>query len=99
MKTQAEQIAEHLKEMPTIYRATYKKAVTGKSLRAAVNSFCAECTMWQREEVRLCTSLACSLYPYRPYRCKPRKSDEPEISPKKASEEPDFAPELKNSEQ
>ena len=77
-----EEIAEHLKEMPPIYRATYKKAVAGKSLRAAVNSFCAECVMWQREEVRLCTSLSCQLWPYRPYRDKPKKTDKPEISSK-----------------
>lgn len=71
MRAQEEQIAECRKQMPRIYRATYDKAISGKSLRAAVNSFCAECTMWQREEVRLCTSLACSLYSYRPYRNKP----------------------------
>lgn len=84
-------IAEHLKEMPPIYRATYKKAVAGKSLRAAVNSFCAECTIWQREEVRLCTSLACSLWPYRPYRNKPTGRS------KNTSEDANFGVESKNS--
>ena len=82
-------IAKHLKEIPPIHRATYKKAVAGKSLRAAVNSFCAECTMWQREEVRLCTSLACQLYPYRPYK---KKS-------KQASEEANFGAESKKIDQ
>ena len=80
-------IAEHLKEMPPIYRATYKRAVAGKSLRAAVNSFCAECTIWQREEVRLCTSVACPLWPSRPY----------QGSSKNTPEQPDFAPESKKT--
>ena len=67
MKTREEQIDERRAQMPRIHRANYDKAIKGRSLRAAVNSFCAECTMWQREEVRLCTSLACPLWPYRPY--------------------------------
>jgi hypothetical protein len=92
-------IAEHLKEMPPIYRATYKKAVAGKSLRAAVNSFCAECVTWKREEVRLCTSLDCSLWPYRPYRDKPKKTGKPEISSKNASEDADFVTESQKSSQ
>lgn len=86
-KKRKKKIAEHLKEMPPIYRATYKKAVAGKSLRAAVNSFCAECTMSQREEVRRCTSLACPLYAVRPY----------QRSSKNASEGSDFGAESKNS--
>ena len=60
-------VQRKLDDMPRIYRATYRKAMSGKSLRAAVNSFCLECVGWQREEVRLCTSPACPLYPYRPY--------------------------------
>jgi len=67
MDNRAERIAERRADMPKIHRATYDKAVSGKSLRAAVNAFCAECVMWQREEVRLCTSLACPLWAYRPY--------------------------------
>ena len=53
--------------IPVKYRSTYRKAMTGKSLRAAVNSFCLECTGWQREEIRLCTSPACPLFCFRPY--------------------------------
>jgi len=49
---------------PVCYSHTCPKAIKGRSLRAAVKSFCAECTMWQREEVRLCTSLACPLYEF-----------------------------------
>ena len=61
-------IDEKLRLMPSAYRATYRRAMTGESLRAAANSFCLECVAWQREEVKLCTSPACPLYPYRPYK-------------------------------
>ena len=91
MRTREKQIAEHRAQMPRIYRATYDKAVSGKSLRAAANSFCAECCMWQREEVRLCTSLACPLWPYRPYRDKPKRCS------KNASEGVSFGAESKNT--
>lgn len=55
-------------DMPAKYRSQYMRAMSGKSLRAGVNSFCLECVMWQKEEVRHCTAPACPLYPYRPYR-------------------------------
>ena len=83
-------IAKRRADMPKIYRATYDKAVSGKSLRAAVNAFCLECVMWQREEVRLCPSVACPLWEYRPY--KPNDSKPISFS-KQASEGSDFAPE------
>jgi len=61
------QIAKRRADMPRSYRACYDKAVSGKSLRAAINSFCLECVCWQIEEIRQCTDLACSLYAVRPY--------------------------------
>lgn len=61
------QIAERRKQMPRAYRATYNRAVKGKSLRAAINAQCLECVCWQRKEVTLCTDLACPLYAVRPY--------------------------------
>lgn len=67
MRTREEQIAERRAQMPRSYRATYDKAVKGKSLRAAINSFCLECVCWQIEEIRNCTDLACPLYAVRPY--------------------------------
>lgn len=67
MKTRSEQIAERRAQMPRSYRACYDKAVSGKSLRAAINSFCLECVCWQTKEIRLCTDLACSLWMVRPY--------------------------------
>ena len=61
------QIEQRRAEMPRSYRATYDKAVKGKSLRAAINAFCMECVCWQIDEVRNCTDLACPLYAVRPY--------------------------------
>lgn len=68
MKTPEERIAKRRSDMPSIYRKNYDKAMSGKSLKAASKAFCLECVMWQREEVKLCPSVACPLYPYRPYK-------------------------------
>lgn len=63
----SERIAERERQMPAIHRANYRQAVSGKSRKAAIKAFCLECVCWQKEEVRLCTALACPLYAYRPY--------------------------------
>jgi hypothetical protein len=89
MRTQKEQIAERLKQMPKLYRAIYKKAMAGKSRKAAMHSFCLECCGWQIKEVYLCTDEGCSLYPYRP------ESRTPQVAPESVPNEP----ELKISEQ
>jgi hypothetical protein len=60
-------IAERRAQMPRSYRATYDRAVKGKSLRAAINAQCLECVCWITKEVRFCTDLACPLYAVRPY--------------------------------
>jgi hypothetical protein len=60
-------IAKRRMQIPKAYRATYDRAVRGRSLRACVNAQCLECVCWQRKEVTLCTDLACSLYAVRPY--------------------------------
>lgn len=65
--TEWAQIEKRLAEMPFSMRYRYLQAMTGKSLRAAVNSFCSECVGWVRDEVTKCTAPACPLYPYRPY--------------------------------
>jgi len=62
-----QKIAERTRQIPKAYRAVYEKAVSGKSLRAAVNAQCLECTGWQRKEITLCTAKNCSLYAVRPY--------------------------------
>lgn len=60
------QISERRSQIPRLYRAIYDKAVTGKSRKAAMHSFCLECCGYQITEVYACTDLGCSLYPYRP---------------------------------
>lgn len=90
METQKrqEQINLRLREIPKIYRQIYKEAVEGQSRKAAIHAFCLECVGWQKEEVRLCTSLACPLYGLRPYREGSNHSDN----------RPDSAPESNKSE-
>jgi hypothetical protein len=63
----SERIAQRRSQIPKIHRANYDEAVSGKSRKAAIKAFCLECVCWQKEEVRLCTALACPLYSYRPY--------------------------------
>ena len=70
------QIAERRSQMPRKYRAMYDRAVSGRSLRAAVNAQCLECVCWQSREVTLCTDLACPLYAVRPYRSSGNARDE-----------------------
>ena len=48
------QIEKRLKQMPKSYRQNYKKAVEGKSLRAAINALCLECVCWQIEGIKNC---------------------------------------------
>ena len=57
-----------LETMPESMRLRYCKAMSGKSLRAGVNAHCLECVGWVRDDVRNCTSPACPLFPYRPFR-------------------------------
>jgi hypothetical protein len=85
----AGQIAGRMKQMPKIHRKIYEKAMQGKSLKSAVKAFCLECVCWQKEEIRLCTSLACPLHPYRPYK----------EESKQASEAVSFGAESTNAEQ
>lgn len=61
-------VARRLADVPKSARGTYLRAVGGRSPRAAIKAFCAECCGWQRGEVARCTALACPLYPYRPFR-------------------------------
>ena len=55
-------------DVPEMYRPGYLRAAAGKaSPRAAIKAHCMECVCWQRNEVTLCTALACSMYLYRPF--------------------------------
>ena len=61
-----EQIATRLAQMPKLHRATYERAIIGRSRKAAMHSFCCECCGYQIQEVYFRTDLGCPLYPYRP---------------------------------
>lgn len=54
-------------QIPPLYQAVYRKAIAGKSLRAAVNAKCQDCCNWQRKEIENCLITTCPLHPYRPY--------------------------------
>jgi len=61
-------------DIPKPYRRTYDRALSGRSLKAAVKAQCLECMGWQREEVRACASYPCPLWPYRDYQESAEKS-------------------------
>ena len=58
---------DQVKHIPKPYQAVYCKAMEGRSLRAAINAKCQDCTGWQRKEIEDCLVSTCPLYPYRPY--------------------------------
>lgn len=60
-------VARRLAAMPESHRGTYRWAVSGKSLRAAVTACCAECVGYDREAVRTCPAVACPLWSVRPW--------------------------------
>ncbi len=60
-------VARRLAAMPQSHRGTYRRAVSGKSLRAAVDALCAECCGYDREAVRTCPAVACPLWGVRPW--------------------------------
>jgi hypothetical protein len=63
-----ERIAAHRGRIPRQYRKVYDTAMSGRSLRAAVNSQCIECMGYDLAEVKQCCSPQCPLFPYRPLR-------------------------------
>ena len=50
----------------------FKKAYSGKSLRASINAFCMQCVWLDTDQIKHCTALGCPLWSVRPYRRKPR---------------------------
>lgn len=52
--------------VPKQYQALYKRAMSGKSRKAAMKIQCIECCGWQIAEVFVCADSGCSLWPYRP---------------------------------
>jgi hypothetical protein len=69
-KTAEQQIAAWRQNIPDLfkgaYRRTYDKAMSGKSLRAAVTAKCQDCMCWQGVEIKRCDIVTCPLHPYRP---------------------------------
>lgn len=66
-QTIAEAREKWCEHIPAIYQRVYRKAVKGKSLRAAVNAKCQDCVNWQRKEIENCTIVTCPLWSVRPY--------------------------------
>lgn len=64
-------IHDRIDSMPSSMRKTYGQAVGLDGARpsrpAAVKAMCQECAGYERATVRDCTSLACPLWPHRPY--------------------------------
>jgi hypothetical protein len=71
-ETKKERIAAWRENIPDLfngaYRKLYDKAMSGGSLRAAINSKCLDCMNWQAAEVKRCDIVTCPLHPYRPYK-------------------------------
>lgn len=62
-------INQAMDSMPKVSRMRYAKCMSGKiSLRSAIKMKCLECVGYQRNEVTLCSSYGCPLWPYRPYK-------------------------------
>ena len=60
-------LADIAKHSPR-YLRMFQRAFAGKSLRAAVNAFCAECVGFIAGDVRTCTVPDCPLFSCRPGR-------------------------------
>lgn len=68
--TMLDPVARRLRAMPESHRGTYRRAVSGTSLRAAVDASCAECCGYDRDAVRSCPAVACPLWSVRPWQRK-----------------------------
>ena len=51
--------------IPRRYSKLYDKAMKGRSRKAAMHMFCAECVGYVSKEIELCSDEGCPLYPYR----------------------------------
>ena len=52
-------------DVPVKYRATYGRALAGRSAKAAIKAHCLMCCYWQIREVQQCTAPACPLFALR----------------------------------
>ena len=53
------------RDVPPRYAKMYKRAMSGKSRKAATRMQCIECMGYVESEVELCTDPGCPLFPYR----------------------------------
>ena len=65
-----EQLRKWRDHIPDIFQGKFRRqwdrAIARKSMRAAVDAKCADCTCWQNTEIRECPAICCPLWPYRP---------------------------------
>ena len=55
----------YVDEYPPSTRESYRRAMEGRSRKAAIRAFCVMCMGYQPHHVRGCTAPGCPLYPYR----------------------------------
>lgn len=67
MATRQERIAKRRADMPSIFRGTYDRSMSGKSRAAGVKAFCVECMGWSYKDTADCNTVECPLHPYNPY--------------------------------
>jgi hypothetical protein len=58
------------------FRRTWDRAVSKKSMRAAVDAKCQDCMNWQISEIKQCDIITCPLWQYRPLQDKDSKREE-----------------------
>jgi hypothetical protein len=66
MRTPEERIKERLDGLPRVFKALYRRAMKGRSRRAAIDAHCNMCMGWIRGGPYTCSSPECPLFPYRP---------------------------------
>ena len=72
-------------QIPVKFRGLYRRAMTGKSRKAAIRAHCLMCVGWQASEVAKCTAPSCPLYAYR----MSSGADHPHLSEQAATNEAD----------
>ncbi|MGB2863070.1 MAG: hypothetical protein WBC05_07070 [Sedimentisphaerales bacterium] len=55
------------------FRKQWDKAISKKSMRAALNAKCADCMCWQNTGIKRCDIITCPLWQYRPLQDKDSK--------------------------
>ncbi len=67
-----DQLRQWHENIPNLYHGSFRKkwikALQRKSMKAAVDAKCQDCTAWQNTEVKKCDIITCPLWQYRPFR-------------------------------